>query len=227
MATFVRTPNGKVLFTDDSGNVYGLSESSNVIPAAVNEKDIYISNVVTAARNKEALRVDWETVTLPIVTDRNDLITKLSTDFFYKAPLQHVGLDLVSPFISTDLDIANQWYDVEGTYELTATPVGFEVINDVLTYKGVNDTSHHFAGSSDVKVSKNAILTYGLFVNDEVEPRGISVHTYSNPNAFELMAITKYIELNFNDEIRIKAKSDTVNTVMTPGSLNTTLTGVI
>lgn len=147
-------------------------------------------------------------------------------DFFSKAPLQHVGLDLVAPFVTTDLDVAGQWYDVEGTFALTPTPNGFEVFGGVLVYKGFQNTSHHFAGSSDVKVSKNAILTYGLFINDEVEPRGTSIHTFSNPNAYELMAITKYIELNYNDEIRIKAKSDTVNTVMTPGSLNTTLTGV-
>lgn len=155
-----------------------------------------------------------------------DELNLIIDSFFVNAQLQHVGLDLVAPFVTTNLEVAEQWYNIEGSFAVTPTPNGFEVIGGILTYKGINNTSHHFAGSSDVKVSKNSILTYGLFINNETEPRGISVHTFSNPNAYELMAITKYIELNYNDEIKIKAKSNTVNTVMTPASLNTTLTGV-
>jgi len=172
-----------------------------------------------------------ETELSNIVKENNSLYSSFDElegvvlDFFVKASLSHVGLD-IDEGAFTNLDNANEWYEINGTVVISPTPVGFDVIDDNLTYIGCNDVSHLFTGSSDVKVSKNAVLTYGLFINDEMTPRGVSVHTFSTPNAYELMAISKYIELRNGDVIRVKAKSDIANTVMTPTSLSLTLTGV-
>jgi hypothetical protein len=149
-------------------------------------------------------------------------------DFFAKPQLQHAGLDLIpaETLVYTDLTVAGQWYDIQGAFEMSITPKGFDVIGGVFTYIGTNNTSFRFVGSSDAKVSKNAELLYGLFINEEVEPRATSTHTFGTPNAFELMAITKYVELNKGDQLFVRALSNTTDTRLTPASLDTTFGGV-
>ena len=136
-----------------------------------------------------------------------------------------VGLDLVSPMVSTNLALANTWYPVLGSFELKPTSLYFSLVDGVFSYLGNDGVYFLFNGTSDVEVSKNAVLQYGIFINDETEPRGVSVHTFSTPNSYELMAITRYLELNKNDVISIKAKSDVVDTSVSPISLDTTFLG--
>ena len=146
---------------------------------------------------------------------------------FFDIVLQHAGLDLVpaETLVYTDLTNVGEWYPVNGEFALSPTPKGFEIIEGVFTHTGKNQTTYIFGGSSDTKVSKNAELLYGLFVNGEVEPRALSRHTFSTPNAFSPMTISKTIELNYGDTIVVKAQSDTVSTRLTPASLDTTFGG--
>lgn len=230
--------NGNVWITADTILVASVPGASALIPHRDNANLIVVggslsSKLYTYDFIIDVTKVDSTAVngiTTEFIGTRDDLIKLLGRDFFVDAPLQHAGLDLVAeePLVTTNLAVAGDWYDVNGTFELSITPVGFEINGTTgnFTYIGSDDISFRFVGTSDVAVSKNAVLHYGLFINEEVEPRGVSVHTFSTPNAFAPMAITKYIDFNHGDELFIRAKSDVNSTILTPASLDTTFGGV-
>lgn len=83
MSTFVRTANGKVVFTDDDGKIFALDPNNNVIPLSNNDNLILISDKTSPAAFKDGFKVNWNNVTIPVVTSRNDLIQQLATDFFF------------------------------------------------------------------------------------------------------------------------------------------------
>lgn len=149
-------------------------------------------------------------------------------DFFSRAVLQHGGMALTDkPVI--DLAIADDYYQIEGAWAVFPTPVNFEIDipNSRLYYRGVNDITFLVNGTSDVKSSKVAIITYGLFKNGTLVPGAESPHTFGSANAVELMAITALIDLKKDDYLEIHAKSTTASTDLTPQSLAITFFGSV
>lgn len=88
--TFVKDTNGKVIITLGDGKKVGADPSNNVLPHPDNEEIVIITNTTAPMESREKVHVSWKAVTVPSVTDRNDLINKLSTDFFNKVVISNV-----------------------------------------------------------------------------------------------------------------------------------------
>ena len=83
MATFVKSANGTVIYTDDAGEVYGLSAENDVIPFSKDENIILIGRKTSPTKFDEVIRVDHRTVTTPTSTSRSNLVTQLAESFFF------------------------------------------------------------------------------------------------------------------------------------------------
>lgn len=84
MITFEKTTNGSILVTKN-GVKFSLPSTMYIIPTRYNSDDfpedyhLEISN-----GNDYKFVFDYREVALPVSTDRNDLVTKLGSDFFFK-----------------------------------------------------------------------------------------------------------------------------------------------
>jgi len=217
------------LFVEDGTNLSKHNPTQGIIKWGVDED----TNLIVTLKSKLGLIV--EAVKLSdIKTEADAAYTQESfetmlANFFVDALLRHTGLYLTQPegeenWVFTALSVAGDWYDVQGTFELSEDPDGFAIIEGVPTYLGPTQVNL-FTGSSDVKVDKNTDLSYGLFVNNETEPRAVSLHTFSTPNAYELMAISKEVTLDYGDKLYLRAKASANTTKMTPADLNTVFWG--
>lgn len=83
MATFERLTNGAVIYTDDNGRKHGLDGKMNVLPHPDKPDLILISHEAYNHYQQKSITVNATTVTIPAHTDRNDLVLKLKTDFFF------------------------------------------------------------------------------------------------------------------------------------------------
>ena len=75
MSTFTKLSTGKVIYFDGA-NKYGFSQRASVLPHNKNTGYIIISDGIIS----KSIKVS--SVTTPTFSNRNDLIEKLSTDFF-------------------------------------------------------------------------------------------------------------------------------------------------
>lgn len=102
--TFVK--NGSNVLVTSGEDVMSLSGALNIIPDPENPDLIMISAKPDMTNNEDAVRINWTKVTLPVgVVDRNDLITKLSTDFFYKK--DGIARDEQDAVLSDEDDLEN------------------------------------------------------------------------------------------------------------------------
>lgn len=126
---------------------------------------------------------------------------------------------------SLSLVNAGQYYQMPGTF--TAADYGrFETTAaGVLTFTGVGGV-FLLNGVSDVQVDKACKTTYGLHRNGTLVPGAETPHTFAASAKVENISITAILDiLEQGDELRVYAKSDTANTLLTPSTLNVTLFG--
>lgn len=130
-------------------------------------------------------------------------------------------------------------------YHLTTSPESFLLNNDGITYtkipnmvlnlgkgfsvtagtlKKINRSGRFLInGTSDLEIDKAATITYALVVNGTPIPSELTVHTFTNQNKLENIAITALADISQNDEIEIMAKGDgTSNINITVAKLDVT-----
>ena len=83
MATFTRTADGKVIFEKDSIK-HVFDGGCNVLPHPREANIVLITTEATNQSTADGFAIDWNDVSTPSVTDRNDLLQKLADDFFFQ-----------------------------------------------------------------------------------------------------------------------------------------------
>ena len=83
MGAFTKLANKAVVYTTDNGTVFGIKATSYVLPHPQNNKLIMISDDANPQETDKGLFINWESITGITATDRNDMILKLMTDFFF------------------------------------------------------------------------------------------------------------------------------------------------
>lgn len=86
MATFTKLTNGNVIYENDHGPRTGLSGNLNVLPHPSDINGVILTDSANSKTLSESFLFDWRIVTSPSgATNRNELITLLSTDIFSSA----------------------------------------------------------------------------------------------------------------------------------------------
>jgi hypothetical protein len=120
--------------------------------------------------------------------------------------------------------LADTWYKISGTM-IDGCECGFRVGGNKLTYTGPSGMVFSFNGTSDVRVSKASILTYGLFRNGELITSAQTPHTFPASARIQNLSITSLCELNQNDEMEVYMKSSEAGLTASVYSLNINFMG--
>ena len=126
----------------------------------------------------------------------------------------------------TTLVNADQYYKIAGNFGDGQCTCFSVIDNNKLKYIGRSGILFVLNGTSDAAVDKACKITYALYLNGTLVPEAITIHTYAASSKISSLAITALIELNKNDTLEVYAKSDTINTKLTPNTLHITLFGV-
>jgi hypothetical protein len=194
--TFVK--NGSNVLVTSGEDVMSLSGALNIIPDPENPDLIMISAKPDMTNNEDAIRINWTKVTLPAgVVDRNDLITKLSTDFFFRvAGISLAEADARYPQISegddtpiytaaeVDLLLTKNSFDRAQVLigsTIKALPVGI-VASGISTYTLVDNTLYgciyNFETAMTITGIKYKLQTQGAFTPDQ--ENSIAIFSLSN-----------------------------------------------
>ncbi len=119
-----------------------------------------------------------------------------------------------------DYAVANTYEPIPGTWAGNALRFFSANSNGTLTYQGCDNTAILFVGSSDLKVSKNCALYYGLFKNGALVTGMETPVTVATPNHIYGMAIAGIVTLNYGDALRVYSKCDDEDAVLTPSTLS-------
>jgi len=103
---------------------------------------------------------------------------------------------------------AGQYYVIDGTF-LDGISKGFSKGNNKLIYNGPSGAVYNFTGASDVRTDQASLLTYGLFINDELVDGAETPHRFIDADKTSNMSITDIVRLNQGDEIEVRCKTDT------------------
>ena len=127
--------------------------------------------------------------------------------------------------IVASLAIAGQWYALEHADLLPKHDNLFTFSEGVATYIGVDTLDFSFNGSANISASKVSEITFGLFKNDDVDPEiGATTPVDAATVGKKLnIGIATSITLETGDEVRVKARSDSVNTNLSVYTISTVL----
>ncbi len=81
MGIFTKTK-GKVVYEASDGTKYAIDMRMNILPHPRNENLILITDDTSPQETDKGFILKWSTVTIPLASDRNDLIQKLADDYF-------------------------------------------------------------------------------------------------------------------------------------------------
>lgn len=195
MASFVRLANGKVEYTDNMGLVYGLDPDNNVIPLSNNENLVLISDKTSPSAFRDALRVDWRDVTVPIVTSRDDLVTKLTADFFFVA-----GQRGVTPFVpQPDLPEFIRRFRTRTDGILTDSVAGRSavVIAPVSSFNGINSyVNYSFSNISTTSLSTVVWININMSGIQRIISSTPLTHGFSERDLFVHVATSSGVDNN-------------------------------
>ncbi len=94
MSQFTKTANGAVLFQDNAGQIYGFQPNCFVHPHPRDARMIMLSDDANPQETDKAFSFGWEQVTAPAGSaSRNELISTLTTAYFYASVSASVTLD--------------------------------------------------------------------------------------------------------------------------------------
>ncbi len=125
--------------------------------------------------------------------------------------------------ISASLSVIGTWYSLESELLSGANLTEFTFSNGVFTYIGDDNKTIMFNGAANVETDKACELTFGLFVNTTLVTGGTTPVDIASQNKKANIGIATIVILNNGDEIRVKAKSDTITTELTVAGINTVL----
>ena len=135
----------------------------------------------------------------------------------------HGQLRLESP-ADTVCTLADTYYKIAGNM-IDGYECGFRVGINKLEYTGPSKVTFLFNGVSDLKVSKAANITYGLYKNGALVIQAQTPHTFVAAAKTSNISITALAELNQGDELEVYIKSDEAGLTATVSSLNITFWG--
>lgn len=138
----------------------------------------------------------------------------------YKRLAEYGFINMITP-ATTNLAVVGDYYQIQGTFNTSAMSCGhFTVASDgSLTYSGEGGV-FLVIGTSDVSVDKNCKINYTLFLDEVAD--GTTPHDFGAANKNENISINGLIELEKGVVLTARAKSDTINTVLSPANLNLT-----
>lgn len=121
----------------------------------------------------------------------------------------------------TVLATANQYYPVSGTFTTDGTNSDFTIdASGTITYSGLDPIRIIMIGTSDVRVDKACLLTYGLFNKGVLIPGAFTPHDFVAASKTSTLSITSSFVVSAGDVFQVYAKSDTSNTTATSNNLN-------
>lgn len=113
------------------------------------------------------------------------------------------------------------YYDMVGTFTDGALKdFTLNTGTGVLTYTGSKARTFCFFGTSDMKSSKVAVVTYALAKNGNIVTDSVTPTTFDHANSYSNISIIRPVTLNPNDTVQIRMKSDTDSTDVTVATLN-------
>lgn len=136
------------------------------------------------------------------------------------------GQSILTASANTSLDPENIFYKLTGTFTDNGLNQNFTTnTNGDLTYNG-RDTMYHFVGSSDLSVSNQCQIEYGLFRNGTLVPGAITPHDFAASARTQNISINVILDVANGDTFDIRARSDTPNVTVTVATLITTFTSI-
>jgi len=94
-----------------------------------------------------------------------------------------------------------------------------------LTYTGESGIHCLFNGTSDLRSSKVARITYGLYKNGSLVTNGETPVDFAHANSLRNISITNILKINKDDYFEVYVKSDTASTNVTSNTLMITFIG--
>jgi len=137
-------------------------------------------------------------------------------------PKKSLGQIRLSEPADTNIISADTYIDMSGTF-VNGCACHFKIVDNKLVYTGSNNTKFLVNGTSELRVDKACMMTYGFHINGILVESGQTPHDFPASARTSTVAITTIAILNHGDVLNARIKSDTDNTVATIQTLNITL----
>lgn len=193
MSTFTRQGNGNIIFEDANGP-RKLNPSLNISPDTRDPNFLYITeHAAHTTADKHILKIDWRAVTIPAATSREDLITQLSTDFFFNIAANGLidGTAENYTALPPAADHTGEFWLVEngsggllswipfteiykypkGVYspnsndEWVITPFNVQLAEDALNWLNITNWAEYFAFGRDINPGDKIMFNMETYVN--------------------------------------------------------------
>jgi len=178
MSTFTKLPNGTVIYTDNCEFKHLLQPSLQILSHPRDIDFILITDDVNPQETEKAFKIDWQDVTAPTATDRNDLIDKLANYFFFDNAnivwlINNTGAVSVKGTIVTASNVADNGFIVN--------PADVPAAIGIVAVSGIPDGEGCpviISGKAQVLLQDNTIATraYWVKVSDTQNGRANAVN---------------------------------------------------
>ena len=182
MATFTKQDNGRVIYEDDNGEKTGFSSSLSVVPHPDMSEIIVLTN--TASKQSQMLtgfNFDWNKITIPLATDRNNLIELLNINYFNDSVGMSINGQAPGTFFGDDIKTTRRVPVLASKYSQGLPTFAVDSVPLNTAYWEVVDVGGVLNGASEFGTGINAagkIFTSSTTLN-RYEPGQLSYYIFT------------------------------------------------